>query len=95
MKFLFSDPAEVLPDHPVYKFAEAMKQNPEAAMKHAPVRRSLDDTEGPEVPFTNLETRMRWLFATTFQVILQILSVVNGIRRLSPSILMAIGIQPK
>lgn len=38
MKFIFSKPEDVIPDHPFYKFCEAMKNNPLEARKNAPVR---------------------------------------------------------
>lgn len=37
LRFLFSNPEDVIPNHPVYKFAQAMAINPEAARKNVPV----------------------------------------------------------
>ncbi|KAF2157051.1 FAD/NAD(P)-binding domain-containing protein [Myriangium duriaei CBS 260.36] len=36
LRFLFSQPANVIPNHPVYKFSQAMAANPDAAQKLAP-----------------------------------------------------------
>ena len=37
MKFIFSKPEDVIPNHPIYRTTEMMKKDPEMAKKNAPV----------------------------------------------------------
>ena len=37
LKLLFSNPSDVIPDHRIYKFAQMLETDPEAALKTAPV----------------------------------------------------------
>jgi len=37
LKFLFSRPEDIIPNHPIYRLSQAMAADPAAAMKASPV----------------------------------------------------------